>query len=183
MALYNLSEHCDYDKMKDEVIRDRLVVGIHDTTLSERLQMDPKLTLESAKIAIRQQEDVHEQKHTLRGGDSQVDVIHPRQSQTMDAESQTMDAESQTMDAGWKQGRRKFTKHQNSGNYSNTLNKASTHDGARCGCCVRERHPREKCLAKNSKCHSCQKVGNYNALWAAHSLYAPGGRHYQCRIF
>ena len=54
MALYELSEHCDYDEMKDEMIRDRLVVGIRDTTLSERLQMDPKLTLESAKKAIRQ---------------------------------------------------------------------------------------------------------------------------------
>ena len=40
--------------MKSKMIRDRLIVGIRDTNLSERLQLDPKLTLESAKKAVRQ---------------------------------------------------------------------------------------------------------------------------------
>ena len=150
MALYELSEHCDYDEMKEEMIRDRLVVGIRDTTLSERLQMDPKLTLESAKKAIRQREAVHEQQRALRGGDSQVDAIHPRRSRTTDANR--------------KRGRGKFAEHRNPGNPSNTPSKASTHDGAKCGRCGRERHPREKCPAKDAKCHNCQKVGHYSAL-------------------
>ena len=54
MALYDLAEHCYYGKMKEEMIRDRLIVGIRDTTLSEKLQLDSALTLESAKKAIRQ---------------------------------------------------------------------------------------------------------------------------------
>ena len=66
MALYALSEHCDYGEMM-EMIRDRLVVGIQDDALSEKLQMDPKLTLESAKKAIRQREAVHEQQQKLKG--------------------------------------------------------------------------------------------------------------------
>ena len=36
------------------MIRDRLIVGIRDKSLSERLQMDAALTLEKAKTAIRQ---------------------------------------------------------------------------------------------------------------------------------
>ena len=36
------------------MIRDRLVVGIRDTSLSERLQMDPDLTLENAKKTVWQ---------------------------------------------------------------------------------------------------------------------------------
>ena len=57
MALYKLVQHCDYGEMKDEMIRDRLVVGIRDSSLSEKLQLDPALTLEKAKKAIRQSID------------------------------------------------------------------------------------------------------------------------------
>ena len=52
MALYNLAEDCEYGQMRSEMIRDRLVVGIKDTNLSERLQLDPQLTLETAKKAV-----------------------------------------------------------------------------------------------------------------------------------
>ena len=34
-SLYNLVEHCEYSPLKEEMIRDRLVVGIHNTALSE----------------------------------------------------------------------------------------------------------------------------------------------------
>ena len=48
------------------MIRDRLVVGIRDSTLSERLQMDADLTLDSAKKIIRPREAVHEQQALLK---------------------------------------------------------------------------------------------------------------------
>ena len=47
--LHELIEFCDYGNLKDEMLRDRLVVGIRDTSLS-----DPALTLEKAKTMIRQ---------------------------------------------------------------------------------------------------------------------------------
>ena len=37
MALYKLAENCDYGDLKEEMIRDRLVVGIRDTALSEKM--------------------------------------------------------------------------------------------------------------------------------------------------
>lgn len=45
MALYDLAENCDYGHMREEMIRDRLVVGIRDNALSEKLQLEAKLTL------------------------------------------------------------------------------------------------------------------------------------------
>ena len=63
MALYELADNCEYGKMKDEMIHDRRVVGIRDSSLSKRLQLDPTLTLETAKKAVCQREAVHEQKH------------------------------------------------------------------------------------------------------------------------
>jgi pyruvate-formate lyase len=53
MTLYKLAKNCEYGEMKSKMIRDRLVVGIRDLSLSERLQLDPKLTLEAAKKAVR----------------------------------------------------------------------------------------------------------------------------------
>ena len=48
------------------MICDRLVVGIRDRTLSEKLQLDAGLTLESAKKKIRQQEAVRDQRRDLQ---------------------------------------------------------------------------------------------------------------------
>ena len=43
-----LAESCEFGTMNNELIRDRIVVGIQDNTLSERLQMEPNLTLDKA---------------------------------------------------------------------------------------------------------------------------------------
>ena len=52
------------ERSKSEMIHDRLVVGIRDSALSERLQLDAALDLEKA---IRQREAVQEQQQTLQG--------------------------------------------------------------------------------------------------------------------
>ncbi len=61
-----------YDAIKEEMIRDRLVVGIQDQSLSERLQMEPDLTLEKAKKLVRQRETVKQQAAHLKGTASEV---------------------------------------------------------------------------------------------------------------
>lgn len=68
MALYKLAEDCNYSDMKSEMIRDRLVVGIRDMNLSERLQLHPDL---KAKKAVRQREAVKEQQKELAGSNSE----------------------------------------------------------------------------------------------------------------
>ena len=67
MALYDLAANCEYGEMMSEMIRDRLVVGIRDSGLSERLQLKADLTLEDAKKAVRQREAVQEQQQELKG--------------------------------------------------------------------------------------------------------------------
>ena len=70
-CLYSLSDTCKYGNLRDEMIRDRIVVGIRDRSLSERLQLDAGLTLESAKTRARQREAVHEQQSVLRNAPKQ----------------------------------------------------------------------------------------------------------------
>ena len=82
-ALYGLIESCEYGTMKDELLRDRLVVGIRDSTVSQKLQMNAKLTLEEAKKEIRQREAVREQSKQLQATDggchnSMGEVRRPR---------------------------------------------------------------------------------------------------------
>ena len=60
-VLYNLTDSCNFGALKGKIIRNQLVVGIRDSSLSERFQLDANPTLEKAKIAIRQKEAVQEQ--------------------------------------------------------------------------------------------------------------------------
>ncbi|KAL3863522.1 hypothetical protein ACJMK2_005275 [Sinanodonta woodiana] len=53
-AIYVLAENCNFGSLHDEMIRDRLVVGLRDLKLSERVQLDANLTLESAVSQARQ---------------------------------------------------------------------------------------------------------------------------------
>ena len=46
-SLYCLVEHCAYGVLHDEMICDRIVVGLLDAGLSMKLQMDPDLTPQS----------------------------------------------------------------------------------------------------------------------------------------
>ena len=43
-----------YGDIKDQMLRDRIVVGLRNQALSKKLQMDPELTLEKAKMQVRQ---------------------------------------------------------------------------------------------------------------------------------
>ena len=60
-SLYSLAADCEFGVLKEQLIRDRIVVGIRDSSLSAKLQMDSELTLEKAKGLVRQQEVVRGQ--------------------------------------------------------------------------------------------------------------------------
>ena len=57
-ALHALAEHCNFGTLTDEMIRDRIVVGLLDAKLSEKLQLDPELTLPKAVNQARLSEAV-----------------------------------------------------------------------------------------------------------------------------
>jgi len=53
-SLHSLAEHCSYGELREEMIRDRIVVGLQNGRLAEKLQ----LTLEKAVNQARQSEAV-----------------------------------------------------------------------------------------------------------------------------
>ena len=73
--MYTLAEHCGYGELREELIRDKLVEGIRDSRLSERLQLDPDLTLGKAVTIIRESESVHQQQSFLRREETELVTI------------------------------------------------------------------------------------------------------------
>ena len=57
------------------MIRDRLVLGILDMSLSERLQMDANLMLEKAKQIVRQCKAVQKQQTILHRGEQPSETM------------------------------------------------------------------------------------------------------------
>ena len=80
-ALYTLAEYCEYGALHDQMIRDRIVVGISNATLSEKLQLDTDLTLDKAITQVRQSESVKQQQPLLRGeaGNTPIGAIQSQQ--------------------------------------------------------------------------------------------------------
>ena len=115
------------------MIRDRLVVGIRDMALSEKLQLDAELTLEKAKKAIRQREAVHEHQDVLTG-----DLRNP---------PTAVDAIQHT-----KQSRKTSNKR---------LGGASP--PKKCTRCGKGSHMKDKCPARDAICHKCQHKGHYSS--------------------
>ena len=92
-ALYTLSEHCNYGALRDEMIRDRIVVGLLDGKLAERFQMDQKLTLVKAINGARHAEAVKKQQSVVRGDDPSpspnIDAVGRRKGNARPNQKQT----------------------------------------------------------------------------------------------
>ena len=65
-ALYTLSEHCNYGALT-EMIHDHIVVGLRDSNLSLKLQLDEKLDLQKRITQVREAEMIKQQQPMLSG--------------------------------------------------------------------------------------------------------------------
>lgn len=65
--LYRLADDCEYGLLKNELIRDRIIVGVLDDALSDRLHSKLKLTLEEAVQISRQAEARQQSREVVRG--------------------------------------------------------------------------------------------------------------------
>ena len=139
MALYSLAANCEYGALQDEMIRDRLVVGIRDAVLSEKLQLDADLTLEKAKKSIRQREAIREQQTILdETNGANVDAMHNSRGR------------------GQRDRRPGDAKHRS--NRPKHSEKQQPLSPKRCTRCGKETHTRSKCPAKDAVCHNCHDV-------------------------
>lgn len=73
--LHRLAEKCEYGDLKEDLIRDRLVVGVSDRRLSEKLQLEANLTLLIATTKARQHEEVRKQQGEIHQKESSVSRV------------------------------------------------------------------------------------------------------------
>ena len=133
--LHRLSEYCEYGNLRQELIRDRIVVGIRDRGLSETLQLDNSLTLSKAKQTVCQKEEVRKQQQLIRPATGALEV--PRDAAGTDVAAlhnfKPGPSPSQEAPTGW-----------------------------RCGWCGgSQRHSRKNCKAKDATCHKCHRSGHF----------------------
>ncbi|MCG8044483.1 MAG: RNase H-like domain-containing protein, partial [Candidatus Thiodiazotropha endolucinida] len=136
-SLYTLAEHCNYGNLKNELIRDRIVVGLRDAKISEKLQLDADLTLETAVNQARQKEAVHQQQSIVRSqiSDNKLDSVKYKQRRGQNSRQRTLIRDN--------------VKQQNREKPKCT----------RCGAVPA--HGRNNCPARDSKCRGCGIKGHW----------------------
>ena len=145
-ALYALAEHCSYGALHDEMIRDRLVVGLQSAKMSEKLQLDSELTLEKA---VTQAEAIKQQQTLLRG-EPGVQSHLPVGSINKGKPSQTPFNLEQSP--------------RNAGPHNNT-------SCTRCG--LSPKHEMSRCPARDAECHRCKRWGHFMRVCRSQPRFQP----------
>jgi hypothetical protein len=152
--LYRLAEECNYGAMKEELICDRIVVGVLDETLSDRLQMNAKLKLDEAVRTSRLAEARAQNREVVRGASANANAKTTDKSANVDmVKKQKFHKKSSQSSAQCKsskvKGSTKETNHQTN---------------ERCSWCGNEPHIRRRCPAKDAVCGNCKKKGHYQSV-------------------
>ncbi|UYV65209.1 K02A2.6-like [Cordylochernes scorpioides] len=135
-SLYKLADSCEFEGLHEQLIRDRIVVGVRDKDLSERMQLDSELTLEKAVKMVRQQEAVRQQ---------QVDLQRPSTSQKVNQVK--FNSKKQSPKQQQQPSRKK---------------EKSAKTRSRCPKCGGFTHREgQACRAEGQKCNLCSKTGHF----------------------
>nr|XP_037270156.1 uncharacterized protein LOC119161741 [Rhipicephalus microplus] len=140
--LCRMVKRCNYPsaEVEQRLVRDRFVVGLRDSGLSDQLCRNAKLTLKEAWMQARQSEDADKEK-TL----PQNCAEHSREL--------FLDA---VRDKKFASLRRNYNKRPSPPRRAERSCQPST-----CEFCGRAPHPRSNCPARNSVCNFCKKKGHF----------------------
>ena len=147
-SLYELSAYADFPD-REEAIRDRFVLGVNSLELSEKLQLEPNLTLDSAVKLARQFETVKQQV-----GEQRTESV-----QAVGARGFGRGRSRGRGDRYKSRGGSASAGARASKGASSTQSKSGRSD--RCG---GSPHRRENCPAKGRDCRSCGKIGHYQSV-------------------
>ena len=99
--LYRLADNCDYGTLKDDLIRDRIVVGVVNDSLSDRLQSKASLTLAQAVQLSRQAESRAQNRDLVRGNNNQAQVEFVNPGKTGNRKQPSKETQRPAPSCGW----------------------------------------------------------------------------------
>ncbi|UYV67397.1 hypothetical protein LAZ67_5000460 [Cordylochernes scorpioides] len=152
-SLYKLADSCEFEGLHEQLIRDRIVVGVRDKALSERMQLDSELTLEKAVKMVRQQEAVRQQ---------QVDLQRPSTSQKVNQVKFNSKKQSpkQQQQPSRKKEKSAITRSRcpKYGGFTHREGQACRAEGQRCNLCSKTGHFANCCPDKQAKTAEVEAV-------------------------
>ena len=164
-ALYELAEHAGFGGDKDDAIRDRLVVGLRERELSEKLQFLPQLTLKDAIQQARQYELVKNQLTEQRQDQGHVDAIARRGvgHRGRGHRGGNSSGNSAHTRGGWQPARRGASSRNGRGHqYSPGGRGNEGRNATQCTRCGRKHGANDNCPARGKKCHNCNKMNHFS---------------------
>ena len=151
--LHALVEHCDYGTLQDDLIRDRIVVGLLNGKLSEKLQLDPDLTFTKAIYMARQSESVKKQVLMRNDFKESSEIISGELTKRVDFVK------------GREKGKQKFKPHVDQKASKKTSHATSTTKSQRCERCGKSPgHAKGNCPARYSVCRKYSTKGHLEAV-------------------
>lgn len=152
--LYELSEHCDFGEKKSEFIRDR----ISDKELSQRMQLESGLNLETAIQMARNSEMIKSQVED-RGATNLDEVRGARPKSYHSNQSSNHDSRGSMRANSNDQGNR-MSPARRQGHYRSSSD--SSHNCSQCGYPSHE--DSNKCPARYKRCLRCNKPKHFQAV-------------------
>jgi len=133
------ADECEYGGMRDNLVRDRIVVGVADDGLRDHLLSVEDLTLDvcirKAKQYVSQKEGISHLKK-YGGSDDNVGMVSARRSFNLSRPD------------------------------SSNINMTSEQNKRLCFFCSKRFHPQEQFPAQRATCHRCKSVGHWAKSWA-----------------
>lgn len=145
-TLHEISEHCDFPDKKEQ-IRDRLVIGILDKELSEKLQLRSDLTLEKAVETARQSEMVKSQIKDQSVSATNVEAVRKHSATGQSPQSNNSRGRGRSRGHRYPQSRGRGNHHRRQG--LGKCNKCNLH------------HARDNCFARGKQCRRCHQYDHF----------------------
>ena len=159
--LCQLSQTCDFDTMADQMIRDRIVVGIYNPGLRERLlRLGEGLTLTKAVDVCRAWEATSSQVDSFKNSQGQkhsVDAVFRGKTASSHGRGRGQGTRVQNTSGQHNPGQNSLGRgHQG----HNTFRKPN----GKCKWCGFENHDRKSCPAREASCHYCHSLGHFKSV-------------------
>ena len=141
-ALHTLAENHSYGSLQEEMIRDRLVVGLRDMQVSMKLQLDPELTLKRAVTAACQ---------------SEASTVSDTRSRSVSERRQSRVQKEIT-------SKEEHITHPQPPPIVNPKQPQTVHKDTCTRCGKSPLHSRQQCPAREAVCRKCSEKGHYQSV-------------------